>query len=272
MARRLEGCLTVPSDQHIMCGSDISGLEDNTKQHYIYFFDPEYVKEMRTEGFDPHLDIGLVGEMLTQEQVDFYKWFDSDKKFGECPAMYKDLNDGAMYALFKDIKEIRGDSKVVNFSATYGAGPAKIAETLKKPFEAGKKLHTIYWKRNRGVKQTADACQVRIVNKQKWLYNPVSGFWMFLKEDKDKFSTLNQSTGVYVFDTWLKHVRIGLEEHNIKVCMQYHDELLLWCRKELKDDVDFILKDAMEKTNEELKLNVEIGCSVDWGFNYAECH
>lgn len=29
---------------------------------------------------------------------------------------------------------------------------------------------------------------------------------------------------------------------------------------------------AMEKVNDELKLNINIGVSVDWGNTYAQCH
>lgn len=255
--KEIRSCLTVPSDEYLMCGSDISGLEDNTKQHYIYFFDPDYVIEMRTPGFDPHIDIALVGNMMTEEDAEFFKSFDEK------------TDDKERY---KALKEIRTDAKVVNFSATYGAGPPKIAETLKKPLAAGIALHETYWKRNAAVKKTADACLVRTFYKQKWLFNPTSGFWLFLKEDKDKFSTLNQSTGVYVFDTWVRKCREKLIPFGIKICMQYHDEILLWCKASQKNTVTQLLKEAMKETNNELKLNVEIDISIDWGTNYAECH
>ena len=258
--KEIRGCLTVPSEEYIMCGADISGLEDNTKQHYIFFFDPDYVTEMRVPGFDPHIDIALVGLMITDEDAEFFKNYDEDTASSEDKARYK------------AIKNVRTDAKTVNFSATYGAGPAKIAETLKKPFEAGKALHETYWKRNKAVKQTAEACLVKVFNRQKWLYNPTSGFWMFLKEDKDKFSTLNQSTGVYVFDSWVRKCKAKLAEIGIKICMQYHDELLLWCKVSDKEAVTKILHKAMVETNTEVNLNVEIGISVDWGTNYAECH
>tara|TARA_R100001377_G_scaffold85310_1_gene71495 strand:+ start:29927 stop:31846 length:1920 start_codon:yes stop_codon:yes gene_type:complete len=265
--KEIRGCLTVPNDQYIMCGSDISGLEDNTKQHYIYFFDPDYVTEMRVPGFDPHLDIGLIAEMLTQDDVDFYQSIKEERE---------DENfvweSSASKARYYTINEVRSDAKQVNFSATYGAGAAKIAKTLQKPLSQGKKLHTTYWERNKGVKQTADACLVKTFEGQKWLYNPLSGFWMFLKEDKDKFSTLNQSSGVYFFDTWLRHVRGGLSERGIKVAMQYHDELMFVCKKTDKSFATKVVRDSIVAANAECNLNVELGCSIDWGSNYADCH
>ena len=40
-----------------------------------------------------------------------------------------------------------------------------------------------------------------------WLYNPVSEFWYSLRSDKDRFSTLNQGTGVFCFDSWVSLCR-----------------------------------------------------------------
>jgi len=296
--KEIRGCLTIPDSNHIMCGSDITALEDNTKQHYIYFFDKEYVEQMRTPGFCPHLDIGILGGSVTKEEADLYKFMDGRPV--ACPEKYLSWTQTERKAEFSRIKEIRGDDKVVNFSATYGAGPAKIAKTGKKPISWGKRMHTTYWKRNKAVKQTANACVIKAVKyidyvveetvidvdgelttkkvktevqrTQKWLYNPVSGFWMFLKADKDKFSTLNQSTGVYFFDMWVKKVREKLNPLGIKLSLQYHDEILFICLITQKEQVEFLLYEAMKETNAEVSLNVDIGMSVDWGDNYADCH
>lgn len=267
--KEVRGCLTVPNEDYIMCGSDISGLEDNTKQHYIYFYDPKYVTEMRVPGFDPHIDIAVLAGLLTKDDEKFYKHIELEKDTFGINFKFESEEKAQRY---KDIKKKRAQAKVINFSATYGAGAAKIAETLKCSIEEARKLHKTYWARNSAVKKTAKACKVKTVDNQKWLYNPVSGFWMFLKAEKDRFSTLNQSTGVYVFDTWLRKVRTALNPLGIKICMQYHDELLLVTRGHNKSMVEGKLKQAMIEANTELGLNVSIGISVDWGMNYAECH
>lgn len=267
--KEVRACLKKPNEDYIMCGSDVSGLEDNTKQHYIYNYDPKYVEDMRVPGFDPHIDIGVLSGLLTKEEEEFYKKIEALKD--ELGEDFKfDSEDDEKK--FKRIKGIRGNAKTVNFSATYGAGPPKIAKTLKCSLEFAQKLHHTYWKRNAAVKKTANACTVKMINNQKWLYNPVSGFWMFLKAEKDRFSTLNQSTGVYVFDSWLRKVRKKLKSLDINVLMQYHDELLFVCLKEYRTEVEEILKQAMIETNVEVKLNVSISISVDWGDNYADCH
>lgn len=258
---QVRGCLKVPNDNYIMCGSDISGLEDNTKQHYIYFFDPDYVNDMRVPGFDPHLDIGRLSGLISEEDEQFFKWADKQSS----------LTDEEKVR-FKAIKKARSSAKVVNFSATYGAGPPKIAKTLDCDLSFATKLHTTYWDRNKAVKLTAKAVKTKRVGKQKWLFNPISKLWYFLKEDKDKFSTLNQGSGVFVFDKWLSKVRKGLEPLGIKVPYQYHDELMFYYPKHLDMEINDILNNAMKETNKELKLNVEIGISIDKGKNYAETH
>lgn len=79
-------------------------------------------------------------------------------------------------------------------------------------------------------------------------------------------------TGVYVFDTWLRHVRTSFKEAKIPVLLQYHDEIMGICKKEYKQAVETLIYEAIDKTNKELQLNVEISVSVDWGVSYAEVH
>ena len=287
---KIRSVLTIPNENYIMCGSDISGLEDNTKQHYIYFYDPQYVKEMRIPGFCPHLDIGMLANLITKEEANFYKYIENLSEDDRKKTSEEDVTK------YKKIKNKRFTAKTTNFSATYGAGPAKIAETAKISVEEGKNLHKIYWDRNWAVRKVAKDTITKEVNfinskenktffeekeikeityfldTQKWIYNPVSKFWVFLKSDKDKFSTLNQSTGVFVFDSWVHKIKQKIKDYDIKIVMQYHDEILIICHKALKNFVENVLKESMEEVNLLLKLNVEISISTAWGKNYAECH
>lgn len=64
----IRGCLICP-DGYELCGSDMSSLEDRLKQHYIWPYDPEYVKEMSKPDFDPHLDLALSANALTEAEV-----------------------------------------------------------------------------------------------------------------------------------------------------------------------------------------------------------
>ena len=79
-------------------------------------------------------------------------------------------------------------------------------------------------------------------------------------------------TGVYVFDTWVRKTRLKFGPLAIKIALQYHDEILFWCLKELKTPIEEALKTAMIETNEDIKLNVNIKIDTQWGNNYAEVH
>lgn len=249
--KEIRGAIIAPDENHLFCGSDMSSLEDTTKQHYMYFYDPEYVKAMRVPGFDPHLDIAVLSGMLTNEQVADHKLYETTGG-----------KEGTSY------KKIRTKAKVVNFSGIYGAGPPKIALTTGMSLEEASLLHKIYWDRNKSVKQVTNETVYKEVRKQMWLYNPVSGFWYSLRQPKDRFSTLNQGTGVYCFDTHIKNVR----KQGIKISLQYHDEIGFGFLKNQEQEIKDKLNKAIELTNKALSLNVPLGISIDIGKNYAEAH
>jgi DNA polymerase I-like protein with 3'-5' exonuclease and polymerase domains len=89
-----------------------------------------------------------------------------------------------------------------------------------------------------------------------------------LRQPKDRFSTLNQGTGVYCFDTHIRNVR----QQGIKISLQYHDEIGFTFLKTEQQQVKDKLNKAIAITNEVLKLNVPLGISIDIGKNYAESH
>jgi hypothetical protein len=249
--KEIRGAIIAPDDNHLFCGSDMSSLEDTTKQHYMYFYDSEYVKAMRIPGFDPHLDIAVLSGMLTNEQVADHKLYETTQG-----------KEGTSY------KKVRTKAKVVNFSGIYGAGPAKIALTTGMSLEEASLLHKIYWDRNKSVKEVTNDTVYKTVREQMWLYNPVSGFWYSLRQPKDRFSTLNQGTGVYCFDTHIKNVR----KQGIKISLQYHDEIGFSFQSEQEQEIKDKLNKAIELTNKALSLNVPLGISIDIGKNYAEAH
>ena len=283
--QQIRGSLIAPTGEHLLCGSDMSSLEDTTKQHYMYFFDPEYVKQMRVPGFDPHLDIAVLAGMMSIEDAEWFKWSKKQKQLS--------VEDAARAST---LNRVRSHAKTVNFAGVYGAGAAKIAKTLDKPLSFAKTLHKTYWDRNKSVKQVANSVTIRIFYKngtirdmpsrslnsiprweqddffdsveQMWLLNPISGFYYSLRYPKDIFSTLNQGSGVYCFDLWVKEVRSS----GIKISMQYHDEVMFSFLQHLREEIPIKLNDAIEVVNSKVKLNVPLGISVDIGQNYAEIH
>ena len=159
----------------------------------------------------------------------------------------KNLSEEEQAKLIKDLKQRRGKAKTVNFSGVYGAGPATIAKNTGMSLKEARDLHKIYWERNKAVKLVSENLRVKIIFKngeienfkisdlmnipreyQKdfnndvesmWLFNPVSKLYLPFRKIKDAFSTCNQSTGVFLFDNWIREVR----KRGVKISLQYHD-------------------------------------------------
>jgi hypothetical protein len=242
--REVRGCLLAPDDDHTLCGADMTSLEDTTKRHYMQPYDPDYVKEMSKDGFDPHLDLALHSGAITQKQIDMH-------------------NSGE-----KSLKTLRKNYKVVNYSATYGVGAAKLSrETGMSVGQAGSLL-TAYWERNKAVTEFVDDQPVRNIGGQMWVQNPVSKFWHTLRFKKDVFSTLNQSTGAYCFDRWVYNYRS--ERPNL--IGQFHDETINVVKKGDEALHTETLQDAIKMLNKHLQLNVDLGIDVQYGATYADIH
>lgn len=247
--KEIRACLLAPSDDYEVFGADMVSLEDTTKRHYMQPYDPEYVAEMSVEGFDPHLNLAEFAGVIThQEYEDYHNKIDE---------------------VVKKLFPIRKKFKAVNYSATYGVGKDTLARDSGMTVPEAASLLKAYWKRNWALKQLTKDAEVKVIKDgTMWVYNPVSGFWMSLRSHKDVFSTLNQSTGVFVFDTWL-HIIIS---KGVPIIMQYHDEYLSYSKKGDRARVDKINEDAINRLNERLKLNVELGSDWAYGDNYADVH
>ena len=167
---------------------------------------------------------------------------------------------------YERIKKVRKKAKVVTYSAVYGVGKQKLArETGMSAKEAGKLLDA-YWKRNWAVKKVAQEQYTKEVNGTTWLKNPVSGFYHELRYEKDRWSTTNQSTAVYVFDSWLARAKLkGYMGQG-----QSHDETLASVPDE--SQAREALKQGIEMLNMDLKLNVDFGIDIQVGTNYSETH
>ncbi len=248
----IRGCLVAP-EGYELCGSDMSSLEDRTKQHFMWPYDPAYVREMMVPDFDPHIDLAVSAGAMSDKDANAYKG--ADKEFEHTP-------------LYKSLKLVRATYKKANYTCVYGAGDAAVARAAEVDLAKGAKIKEAYWKRNWAVLKVAEDQVVKTCLGQKWLYNPVSQLWYSLRHEKDRFSTLNQGTGVYSFDTWVRHVRAKRPQ----LTGQMHDEIILCVKIGYREQCKALLKEAMRLTNEELQLNRELDCSVDFGPSYKDIH
>jgi hypothetical protein len=246
-AESIRECLIAPNDNYVLCGADVSGLEDTSKRNYIYQFDPKYVESQLADDFDAHLSVAELAGILTSEQVEEHK---------------------------KGIKKYNKErqlAKIVNFAGVYGAGPAKIAASAGITLNLAKKLHTAYWDLNWSVKKVASLFKVITINNQMWLFNPISKFYYSLRYDKDRFSTGNQGLGVYYFDTWLYFVYQEVGDKYPQIG-QFHDEGIWVVPRKEQDQFKKILNESINKVNIKLNLKVPLKIDIKFGINYKEIH
>jgi hypothetical protein len=182
----------------------------------------------------------------------------------------------------------QGSTITITGNCTYGAGAAKIAETTEMSLKEAKKLHEGYHAINWSVKKFAQTRKVKTVfgtnwrklNKKaggtqqtesaEWVWNEYSNMWLFLKNDKDRFSACNQNFGVKVFDIWAYF----LMEEGIRFSGEWHDEEFWYCKdtpEEIERHIQAI-KNSIVKVNKYFNPAVPIECDYKIGKTYADVH
>lgn len=249
--KELRDCLLPMDERYEELGADLSSLEDRCKHHFQWEYDPEYVKKQLAPDYDAHLAIGVVGGFITEKQSQDHK--DGIAKVKERPML-----------------------KTTNYACQYGAGAATIQRSAKCDFKTAERLHKAYWTLNWSIKEVAAHTTVKTIDGQMWQRNPINGFWYSLRNDKDRFSTLCQGTGAYVFDMWLNAViDICNERYGRDPLLsgQFHDELILQVLRGTREIWQGIVgEEAISRVNKALKLNRDIACDVQFGNTYAEIH
>lgn len=276
----------VAPEGYVLCGADVSSLENKTLQNAIYHLDREYVEEMNFPGFDSHLKLGRLAKLITEQEAEFYSWFkkfdavERENKEDEMTALIeegkendliKDLavkSSKEMHEMFDDISLRRSKSKTCNYALTYNCGISKLAESAKMPFEKAEGVRNAYWEMNWAVKKYTDSLQTKMIGDEEWIYNPASGLWLYLASDHIKFSACNQNAGVKIFDLWVYFMM----QEGITPSFQAHDEVLFKVKVEDKQEVEEKLRYAMEQVNDILGLPVPIEIDVQFGNSYAEVH
>ena len=235
----------------------MSSLEDRVKHHFMLPHDPEYVKTMQADDFDPHILMALIAKMITQKEFD-------------------DFMQGNKSA---NAKAARKKGKTTNYASVYNAGAAKIAQAAGVELEEGQILHKAYWELNWSVKTIAEEQVVfKDARGMKWLINPINGFCYSLRSEADRFSTLAQGTGSYFFDMWVDNILIAVIEKWGKAAKRltgsFHDECII-CMRDTEENrlaIAQIIKDAVHKVNDDFGLRRKLDCETQFGDNYAQIH
>jgi DNA polymerase I-like protein with 3'-5' exonuclease and polymerase domains len=249
----------------VLLGSDLSSLEDRLKHHFQWKLDPEYVKSQMTKGFDPHNAIAVIAGLMKQEEADWYAQY---------KALPADQHTKEGDAKFKRLDEIRAVGKSTNYASQYGAGVATIARTAKVNQAVAKKLHAAYHKMNWSIAKIASMMVVKKTDFGDWQINPINKMWYSLRSDKDRFSTLIQGTGSYILDLWLYHAERLAKQRGLRwhLLGQMHDELIAEVPVGEESAYRNLVSDAIGKVNEQLKLNRELACDINFGNRYSDIH
>lgn len=257
--------LLIADEGCTLMGSDLSGVENFIKNHYQMSFDPEYVKTQLAPGFDPHLLMATTAGLMSEEDAEWYKYY---KKLDK--AEHTEENDKR----FKELDLVRAIGKTASYSLQYGAGVATVARSCKVSERIAKKLHSGYAKLNWSVAEIAKKMVVKKNASGMWQLNPVNKFWYSLRTEKDRFSTLVQGTAAYVFDIWLYQCHQLANKRGVewKLVAQQHDDQAVSLKLGHEEEMESLVRDALKKVNETLKLNVEIKCDVAFGQHGAAIH
>lgn len=252
----IRGCLIAPPG-YVLCGADMVSLESTTKRHYMWPYDPDYVLEMSQPGFDEHLDLALHAGKVDSNDVELYKVHKDDKDLG-----------GNLAEVIRQVAGVRKKFKPVNYASVYGVGKVKLSRTTGMPERECAELIEAYWRRNWSVKKFSEDQTIRRIGGQMWVQNPVSKFWISLRYEKDVFSSLNQSTGVFCFDSWLAQCWV----RNLRPIGQFHDEGIWRIKGGDQEQTLQLMRGAIDAVNSRLQLNVPLDIDAKFGSTYAHVH
>lgn len=264
----VRSCLIAPEGK-IFANADLSSLEDKTKQCCIYPYDAPYVETLNTPGYDAHLNIGKLGGFMSDEEIEFFRWYKSkDRKLEDLPEIFKVYNEEELSLQFKRLSKVRHSCKTTNYSATYGASFKKIAESADIPEKDAKALHKAYWDLNWSVKKFSEDLKVKTVDGRNWIYSPFTKLWLILSSDHIRFSAVNQNFGACVFDTFLWF----LVQAGIKPIMTIHDELSFYIDEMQEDWATKVIKESMDKVNVIFNQPIKFESEPEFATSYGNVH
>jgi DNA polymerase I-like protein with 3'-5' exonuclease and polymerase domains len=231
----------------------------------MWRIDEAYVRTQMEAGFDPHLSTAASAGLMTWEEVELYKAIKTKDKVD---LTEQDKED------YKRLDLVRAAGKSTNYACQYSAGVKTIARTAKVSEKVAKKLHDGYWKLNWAVRKIATMTTVKKTTFGDWQFNPINKFWYSLRNEKDRFSTLIQGTGAYVFDIWLYQCiqlakKRGLE---FKMLAQQHDDVAIELDDGKQEEYEKLMRDGIERVNQTVKLNRLLDCDVIFGYSGSEIH
>lgn len=265
--------------------SDLSGIESRTSDHYTYDLNPDLIEETSKPYFDPHTKIAVQSNLMTKDEEIWFKWKkeNAERKekgideelhpetFGEYTEDFeniRNLDEKESNNLMNKLKAARSKGKTTNYASLYLVGAQTLSRNLEISKKEAQRLIDAYWEIHWAVKKVAESFEIKTVQNQMWILCPISRFWHPIRNEKDAFSVVNQSSAVYCFNIWL----LNITRQGVWPILQTHDDLLLRCKDGEENKYADIINKAMDMTNKQLKLNTDLACEVQIGDNFSETH
>lgn len=279
----VRSCL-VARDGRVLLGSDLSSLENIIKFNFQLPHDKDYVLAQQSDDFDAHLDIALEANLVTEDEVNFYKiekegFSSSDYSQTKGLLSLLGMSSEDKYDKIKSIAKIRSVGKQGNYASQYGASGKTVARAAGVSDKIGNTIVKAYRKRNWTIDVIANEQKDKRTSWGRYQLNPLNGIWYNLKNDKDRFSTLVQGTSSYVFDLWLayqfsilKSKKYDLGDYGLRLLAQAHDEQISELTSGYEGVANNVAQEAIHKVNESMKLPIVFSIDTQFGKNYSEIH
>lgn len=271
-------CLIPPPGYKIV-QADLSGIESRTSDHYTFNINKERIEKTKKPYFDPHTEIAVFAGLMTPEEETFYiyksnnvqediKTFSDIYLYNEKVQELLDLPEEKQKKLLQKLKNARSSGKTTNYSSLYKVGSSTLARTLGITKSEAQKLIDSYWEIHYAVKEFTETVYTKEIDGETWAFNPISRLFYNIRNEKDIFSTINQSSAVYCFNMWIYFI----VKRGEFPATQTHDDAVLLAKEGDENRVRQVFHDAMDDLNNYLKLNVKLDCESQIGVNLAETH
>ena len=182
----------------------------------------------------------------------------------------------------KHCKKERSIAKVLTLSASYGAGPKKIHQTLtldgiQISLAEVEAIHKNYWELYKGVREYGRTLYTEWRIRGGWILNGL-GRPLAVYKDKTKDLTNRniQSSGhdcLMIVNYYLDKLRQANKNPNIwyPIIIDYHDEGIVECLEEDKEEVMEMINEAYRLTNEYLGGRIKLIAEPSVVNNLADC-
>lgn len=262
--------------------SDLSGIESRTSDHYTFDINPGRIKKTQMPFFDPHTEISVQSNLMTKDEEIYYVYKSALKDFPDLKIetfseiyqpteeVYRMLSlpEKEQKELMNKLKVQRSKGKTCNYASLYLVGSETLSRNLEISKREAKKLIDSYWEIHYAVKVATEKFTTIKVGDETWAYNPISKFFYYVRNTKDLYSIINQSSAVYCFNMWVWNCT----QQGIWPVTQSHDDSLYVVEDKDIDKTKTIIEEAMRKVNTQLQLNVPLDCETQVGLNVAETH